>query len=222
MTSASSVVAPGQAAAVSGYAEYARLSTVVLTSLLLIGLLHPTPGRANSLDEASRRSVGLLLRMAFDFGGDRIADVSWSDGDSYTLRAGQLATVAAGLLYRSASSYAVEGTVGYKFDKVNGSNGTMEFVRVPVDVVASYAWRWLRVGAGPTVHFAPTFRCRAPGLCDYKVPYDTALGAIAQAGLVTGMTGFDLGVRYTLIRYSGPGLRSIDGSGIGFFLGFCL
>lgn len=192
------------------------------TGLVLVALLHARPARAYSTDAAGQRNLGVLLRVAFDFGGGRMANVSWSDGDSYTLRAGQLATVAAGLLYRSKSNYAFEGTVGYKFDKVNGSNGTMEFVRVPAEFVASYAWRWFRVGAGPAVHFAPTFRCRAAGVCDDKVSYDSALGAIAQAGFVTGAPGFDLGVRYTFIRYSGPGLRTVDGSGIGFFFGFWL
>src|SRR6478672_10966180 len=81
----------------------------------------PQPGD----DAAAAGRFGLLLRMNLDFGGAKLADVTWSDGSTATLRAGQLITFAAGAGYRATSAWAIEATLGYKFDKVNGANGTI-------------------------------------------------------------------------------------------------
>jgi hypothetical protein len=173
---------------------------------------------------ASKGTLGLLLRMNFDFGGDRLVDVMWTDGESATLRAGQLITFAAGIGYRSNASWAIEATLGYKFDKVNGSNGTIEFTRVPVDIIVSWAPGHHRLGGGPTVHLAPTFNCGASGLCDTKVVFDPAFGGVVQYAYLlksanTGV-GLDLGVRYSFIWYSGRGIPTQNGSAFGFFFGF--
>lgn len=168
------------------------------------------------------RDLAFLLRMHLTFGGTELAHVEWSDGEESRLKAGQLMTFAAGALYHPAAPWAVEGTVGYKFDQVNGSNGSIKFTRIPVDLVGSYVFRGHRLGAGVTAHLAPKFSCEAAGLCDVSASYGTALGAIAQYayGLRVGNNGgLDLGLRYTRLKYSGSGLETIDGSGFGFFFG---
>jgi hypothetical protein len=160
--------------------------------------------------------------MNVGFGGTELAHVEWSDGKESRLKAGQLLTFAAGALYHPAAPWALEGTVGYKFDQVNGSNGSIKFTRIPVDLVGSYVYRGHRLGAGVTAHLAPKFSCDAAGLCSDSVSYGTALGAIAQYayGFRVGHNGgVDLGLRYTRVKYSGSGLETIDGSGVGFFFG---
>jgi hypothetical protein len=169
-------------------------------------------------------SFGLLLRMNLDLGGNKLADVTWSDGSTATLRAGQLITFAIGAGYRAASAWAIEATLGCKFDKVNGSNGTIEFTRIPIDVVFSWAPGHHRLGGGPTVHLAPRFNCDASGLCQQKIDFDPAFGAIVQYAYLFRpqrmSLGFDVGVRGTFIRYSGQGVASQNGSSGGFFFGF--
>ncbi len=188
----------------------------------------PVSARADSPqaggDAAPDARYGLLLRMNLDFGGDKVADVTWSDGSTATLRAGQLITFAAGFGYRAASAWAIETTLGYKFDKVNGSNGTIEFTRIPIDVILSWAPGPHRLGGGPTVHLAPRFNCSASGLCDQKVDFQPAFGGIVQYACVLrppGMSlGLDLGLRYSFIWYSGRDVPTQNGSSFGFFFGF--
>jgi hypothetical protein len=113
-------------------------------------------------------------------------------------------------------------TAGYKFDQVNGSNGSIKFTRIPVDVVASYVYGGHRVGAGATAHLAPKFSCEAEGFCNDSVSYGTALGAIAQYAYgfrVAGSGGLELGARYTRVKYKGSGLETLDGSGFGLIFG---
>ena len=105
---------------------------------------------------------------------------------------------------------------------MNGSNGSIAFDRYPLDVSGFWAIGGHRLGGGATVHFAPTFKCNASGVCGSSASFDTALGGTIQYGygLHLGPNGgFDFGVRYTLIRYSSAGLPTQNGSGIGFFFG---
>lgn len=182
------------------------------------------PGAARgTLDQApAARTVGVLLRMGFDGGGDKLVTVQWDDGSSKTLKAGQLMTFAGGLLYHPGD-YAVEGTFGYKFDKVNGSNGSITFSRMPLDLVVSWAPGNHRLGAGPTVHLAPKFDCSATGVCAGTVNFNTAFGGIVQYayGFPLGNAGMELGARYTVISYkASDGGGSLSGNAIGGFFGF--
>jgi hypothetical protein len=168
------------------------------------------------------RSVALLVRMDLAFGGKELARVQWSDGTEGKLKAGQLMTFAAGVLFHPELPVAVEGTVGYKFDQVNGSNGSIKFTRLPVDVVVSYAYRGHRLGAGLTAHLSPKFSCAVDGLCDTSTQYRTAFGPLAQYAYgfrIGNNGGFELGARYTRVKYSGSGLETIDGSGFGLLAG---
>jgi hypothetical protein len=168
------------------------------------------------------RGVGILLRMNFDFGGDTVDYGAFTNGDEWKIKAGQLFTFAGGVIVHPDAPWAVEATAGYKFDQVNGSNGTIKFTRIPVDVVVSWAPGGHRLGAGATVHVSPTYRCDVSGLCDITADWDTAFGAIVQYayGLKVGDNGaFDVGARYTYIQYAGTGLPDRDGSAFGFFFG---
>jgi hypothetical protein len=206
--------------------------SAIPTLAMLTLLLAAAPARAwqdgyqPAQPDQKAREAGLILRMNFDFGGTRLAEVKWSDGSTATLRAGQLATFSAGVFYHPAAPWTLEGTVGYKFDKVNGSNGSLAFTRFPIDVIASWATGGHRLGAGPTAHLAPKATCdlsgTGPGTCNSSLSYDAALGGIVQYAYgfkLKGDHGVDLGVRYTYVKYRGSGLLTLDGSGFGFFLG---
>jgi hypothetical protein len=169
-----------------------------------------------------RGKAGLLLRMNMDFGGETLTEVQWSNGDSSTLKAGQLFTFSAGALYYAQDLWALEATIGYKFDKVNGDGGdTIEFTRIPLDVIGSWAPGPHRLGAGATLHFSPTFKCEVAGLCNASASFAPSLGAILQYVFALSATGLgvELGARYTILDYSGGGLPKANGSGLGFFLG---
>lgn len=195
-----------------------RIALAVSAACLL---LSASPARAAD-GAAPGRSVGFLLRMGFDFGGEKLADVRWDNGDSATLRAGQLISFAAGAIYRPDAPWALEATIGYKFDKANASNGTVEFTRVPLDVVVSYANGPHRIGAGPTIHFSPKFRCDAGGLCNESASFGTSVGGIVQYAYgfrVGASSALEVGARFTFVQYSGAGLKKMDGSAPGFFFG---
>jgi hypothetical protein len=197
----------------------------LLSTFTIGALIASAPDAAAQTPEPPQhtRSVGFLLRMNFDFGGEELAEVSISDGSTRTLKAGGLWTGAAGLFYQApGSALAVEGTIGIKFDQAGASNGSISFTRFPVDLVISYTHEGLRLGGGPTLHLSPSVDCDA-GLCgeEVSIPLNQALGGIAQLayGFRRGNSAFDIGARYTYIHYSGTDVPSFSGSSMGVFFG---
>jgi hypothetical protein len=220
---------PGRAARTSG-----RLLAVLLAaSVAATGLVVVTTGVAAAQPApsapptppppgpAKHRNVGVLFRMNFDFGGDEIAEVAFSDGSSDRLMAGTGFSASAGVFYHPARPWAVELTLGVKFDGTDASNGSIEFVRFPIDLVVSAAAGRLRFGAGPTLHLAPSIDCDR-GLCGAQttIEFHNAIGGLVQLGFgfPRGDHGWDLGLRYTRIQYSLDGFEPLDGSSFGFFL----
>jgi len=169
--------------------------------------------------------VNFLARVGAEFGGDELARVEKSNGETSTLSAGALAAVALGFIYQP-SSYAIEMTVGYKVGRLEASNGTVEFSRYPVDFVVSTAPGRTRIGIGLTYHFNPSVSCHVQPFCSGDVEFDEPLGALLQVAYTIpfhGTGGVDLSARLTWLSYSvkdaPPGTESIDGSSVGLFAG---
>jgi len=180
------------------------------------------------------RSASFLYRLSFEFGGDDAVRIKNSAGTTDAIKAGGLLEVAAGVLVRPSDAWAIEVTTGYKVDWLTYTTGSAQFARVPVEAIMSFRQAGLdeggfRAGLGGTVHLNPIIRCTVPGACDSEVRLDNAFGAIAE--IVYGFrvyrhVGFDVGLRATLITYSGPPLTNLkdspdhlDGSCAGLFVG---
>jgi hypothetical protein len=176
-------------------------------------------------DEPDARPVGLLLRLGFDFGGDTVARAKYEDGSDKRLQAGQLVSVAGGLIYHPRTvPVAAEATFGHKADRADGSKGRTRFTRYPVDLVVSCVVAdHVRLGLGPTLHLSPRLSCDVGGQCAGSVGFANAWGGIIQAafGVPIGDSGLDLGARYTRITYRSrvAGAPAVDGSSFGVFLG---
>jgi len=203
-----------------------RLPTLALLAALAVlprsaGAQAPEPPPASAAGPSQPKQVALLLRLGLDFGGTTLAKVSWSDGKTGSIKGGQLFLAALGLFYLSPTApWALEANVGYKFDKVNGANGSISFSRLPLELIGSYVVSGHRLGAGPVAHLSPRFRCDAAGVCNDEVTFPNAVGGVVQwAYGGQAVAGADVGVRYTFIRYQAAGAR-IDGSGFGFFFGY--
>ena len=174
----------------------------------------------------SPRHVSFLYRMAVEVGGDDIITVTSNNGDDKTITGGGLLALNAGVLYQSDAPWAMEATLGYKFQTLSYENGDVSFSRFPLDLIASVRQGGFRAGAGPTIHLGPEFKCNVGGVCDGNVGLDTAFGAVFQLAYGLRSAGrpnvaVELGLRYTYIKYgkSDVSMDSIDGSCVGFMLG---
>ncbi len=153
--------------------------------------------------------MAFVLEGGFEFGGDRLIELTFTDGSRQHLTAGQGGTIAAGLQYRPAGlpRLSIAGTVGYKFVTNASENANIGITRVPVELVGRYMldrdW-W--AGAGVVMHNSITING------DGFLP-DATLDASAGPTLEVGWRWIAL--TYTAMDYTDEVGQTFDASAIG-------
>lgn len=185
---------------------------ILCYSSLLVLLL--TAQRANAL--------GLYLEGGLHFGGDDLIQVTYTDGSTDAIQAGQLLSFAIGVTEQL--SYRVQGRVslGYKYDFIRADNGDVGFSRMPLDFLAMYYKRQWMFGGGLTFHLSPEVKVDVTPSIPGPPAYDTAYGLVLAFDYNTyGYYSRDwyLGGRLTLINYKNP-VGSFSGNSIGVVFGY--
>jgi Outer membrane protein beta-barrel domain len=121
---------------------------------ILIGLASvlALSAQAQSTTPAPASSSGLrgIVGLGLTGGGETIARVQWTNGDSTKLSSGGLIDFRGGAEYQiQGQPVAIELSIGYHFDKANGSNGSVGFTRFPLELIGHYALdEYWRLGLG--------------------------------------------------------------------------
>jgi hypothetical protein len=104
--------------------------------------------------------ASMVFEGGIEFGGDEIAEVTFTDGSKQKIYAGQGGSIAFGALVRprEGSPLDFRATVGYKFVTTAAENSDLGMSRVPLELIATYrvAPDWT-VGAGVVTHAAARF-----------------------------------------------------------------
>jgi hypothetical protein len=125
--------------------------------LLALGLFAAPLAAQDTSTDAPRSHVNAVVEGAVEFGGARVIDLTFQNGSSQALHAGQGLTLAAGMQFRPAAvpRLSVAGTVGFKFVTNASDNADIGITRLPIEVVGRWAvnrnW-W--AGAGVVRHAA--------------------------------------------------------------------
>ncbi len=176
--------------------------------LALAGL---TPLVATAQTPAPRPgpSVALVLEGGVEYGGDRVLEVLFEDGDTQTMRAGQGGTLAAGVEVTPRATWplALRATAGIKYVTTAATNADIKMTRIPLELTARVGLgRDLFVAAGPVYHAA----VRLDG--DGFVP-DTDLDSGVGATAELGWRWFALTA--TRLAYTAPAGTRLDASSVG-------
>jgi hypothetical protein len=158
--------------------------------VVLGGLAQP----ALAAEAKSGAKLGFLVEGDIEYGGDDIVTVSFKDGSTQDIKAGQGATLALGGYFKpeESSPFSVRATVGYKFVTTAASNADIGINRIVYELVGNYDWPngW-HVGAGLTRHTNIKFDADGFGR---NVDFDDATGFTAEFGwkwLSLSYTGID-------------------------------
>ncbi len=168
-------------------------------------------------------AAGAFVEAGAHLGGDTLVEVSFTDGSTESLKAGQLISLAVGWHTELSETLSSRISLGYKFDSITAQNGDIEFTRVPLELLLlTQNGSWL-VGGGVTYHMSPKFTADAAtiGLLG-TAKLDDALGFVLAADYNTHGI-FDrewyIGARITVVDYENN-LGSVSGSSIGVVIGY--
>ena len=158
--------------------------------------------------EPGRRG-GFLAQMDLDFGGDDIATLSFIDGDTQDVKAGQGIGIGIGGWVRPVATvpFELQGILGYKVVFTAADNADIKVTRSTLQLngVYRFANEWY-VGAGFVRHMSPELD--GDGFFE-DVEFDDANGFNAEVGWRW------IALHYTKIEYSTPGYEDADASNVG-------
>ena len=160
-----------------------RTTSRSLLALVLLASAAAAQDKGNSGPVAAKPSpVRFVIEGGFDMGGDDFLELTFTNGDTQTITAGQGGTIAAGLQFMPASMprFSVSGTVGYKFTTTAAENADIMFTRIPVEIVGRYKLNqdWF-VGAGVVRH--NSIHLDGDGFVP-NADFDAATGATFELG----------------------------------------
>jgi Outer membrane protein beta-barrel domain len=191
-----------------------RLTAGALMGFALAGTAH-----------AEGPSLRPLLGVGVTVGGDELAgDITFDDGYSEDIQAGQFVHLYAGARYQGVPQFSIQATIGYHFDNSRAaSNGSAQFERFPLEVLAHFHLDdQLRVGGG--VRFVSGARFESSGILSVgDRDFENTTGAVIEAEyMIAPEVGFKL--RYVSEKYEAkaPFNDSFDGSHVGFMLSWYL
>jgi hypothetical protein len=134
----------GSAARIQGRRHLAMGSLIPLSASAAMS--------APATSGSSGARFGWVLAGGGDFGGDDVATVSFENGDTQDVKAGQGLWVGVGGYYKPEylSPYSIRATVGFKYTTTKASNADINLSRVPLELIGSYQFpNGTRLGAGP-------------------------------------------------------------------------
>jgi len=169
--------------------------------------------RHASEQSASRGQFGFVGELDAEFGGDDLVEITFTNGRSQTLHAGQGLALNGGLHFRpGGSNFDFVGTVGYKYVTTAASNADIRLERVVLKLQGYYDFnRGWWVSAGPVWHTGVRFS--GDGFLS-DVSFSDAVGATFQFGWRW------VGIGYTNISYEAerPFRGKVDASNFGIYL----
>ena len=152
---------------------------------------------------------GFLAQMDLDFGGDDIARLSFTDGDTQDVKAGQGIGIGIGGWFRPAASvpFEIQGILGYKVVFTAADNADIKVTRSTLQLngVYRFANNWY-VGAGYVQHMSPELD--GDGFFE-DFEFDDSNGFNLEVGWKW------IALHYTSIEYTADGYEDVDASNVG-------
>lgn len=164
-----------------------------------------------------------IFKLGYDFGGDEMVTVPFTDGSTKTIKANEGFYLGGGVAFLDRDrTWELDLTLAYKFKLINASNGDVTWSTVPFEALVFYRFDHVRLGGGVAYHISP--RLEGTGVASaLDIKFKDALGGIAQVDwLITENVA--LGLRYTFLEYEAKapftGTAKSDGAGVTFSWNF--
>ena len=183
------------------------IKAVVAFALAALFVVPPLSGAAE---------IRPVFVAGYDTGGDKLVTVTFTNGDTESIRANEGLYVGGGIsVLNDDKDIQFVGTVNYKYQSVSADNGDITWTRIPIDTLLFYRWQKVRVGGGLTFQLSPKLKgSGAAGNINTNV--DNAVGLLLQADYLLGKV--NIGLRGTLVDFKSGGATA-KGNGVGITFG---
>jgi hypothetical protein len=170
---------------------------------------------------ADAAEIRPLFKAGYDFGGDDMVRVVFTDGSSETIKTNEGLYLGGGAaIINDARNWEFHVTLAYKFAMINASNGDVEWTMFPLEALAFYRFQKIRLGGGLAYHINPSLEGSGV-IGGLDVKFKNAAGAVLQADwrITEQMAA---GLRYTVIDYEAKGAftGSTKSEGLGLTFSF--
>lgn len=185
-----------------------RFKAVSLLLMLVVFSAVPAVPRA--------AEVRPVFVAGYDTGGDKLVTVTFTNGDTQSIRANEGLYVGGGIsVLNDDKNIEFVGTVNYKYQAVHADNGDITWTRIPIDTLVFYRMQSFRVGGGLTFQLSPKLSgSGAAGNINTNV--DNAVGLLLQVDYLLGKV--NIGVRGTMVDFKSGGATA-KGNGVGVTFG---
>jgi hypothetical protein len=182
---------------------------LTLLSLLFFASIYPALAQENG-----KRifPVRFLLKGGMELGGDEVAEIYFTNGETKSVKAGAGFSIAVGGQFQipSIDKLLFHTTVGYKYENAPAENADIRLTRVPIHFTANYmVTKKLRLGAGLATHRA--IRFKADGI-EEDIRFASATGPTFEVAY------HGVGLTYTAMTYKDQNKYAYSANAIGLFL----
>jgi hypothetical protein len=171
-------------------------------------------------DLKAEKPLRFFVGMGATFGGDKLATARFSNGDTSDINAGGVVQFHGGAIYKFNDAISGSVAVGYHFNRINATNGSITFGRYPVEVLGHYALTpVVRLGGG--MRLVNSAKLSSSGIASgINADFGSTTGVVLQGEyLMSDKLGIKL--RYVDEKYKLNGVqKSVDGSHVGVMLDF--
>ncbi|HEY0711127.1 MAG TPA: hypothetical protein VGF45_00515 [Polyangia bacterium] len=191
--------------------------------------------RAPVIDDTALRErtlpwVAPHFGLGFAFGGDKLVEARFTNGDTQSISAGQGASFTVGVNavpFRFGNSgIGLGGEVGWKTVGIEANNGGIRLSRLPASAwlkglfSVSEGW-WFVASGGVHADVSPEISVSQTGGSTASETFDSAVGWLAEGGFYfqTGdHLGGGFGLRYTGLDYDFGGGTKVDADNLGLMM----
>ena len=155
------------------------------------------------------KPVRLLIEAALELGGDEVAEVYFTNGNTQSVKAGQGGSLAVGAQFQlpNLDKFLLRSTLGIKYVTTEADNVHIRLTRIPIHLTANWMLaKKLRIGAGVATH--RSIRFKADGIGD-DLKFDGATGPMFE------ISYGGVGLRYTSMKYKDDANHTYSANAIG-------
>jgi hypothetical protein len=155
-----------------------------------------------------------VLGATLTGGGEKLARVDYTDGNSQTIKSGGLIHLFGGFEYQ-AGSFAVQANAGYHVDDTTAKNGSVKFSRWPVEVLGFWQVAdHVRLGGGLRKTGSAKLSSSGAASGVGGLTLQGGMGAVLQGEYLFGAGRYGAHGRFVSEKYKVDG-KSVSGNHVG-------